>query len=98
MGSVENTTSLAVRSKDDVVKFGKELREKEFLFDKSYLNLNHGKKVPFLNLALTQDALPHEPTSVNHYGSQAADKAGWKAPCTEDPRRHSIRLYKTLPA
>ncbi|KAL1648953.1 hypothetical protein SLS61_006685 [Didymella pomorum] len=27
---------------DDVVKFGKELREKEFLFDKSYLNLNHG--------------------------------------------------------
>ncbi|KAF3043360.1 hypothetical protein E8E11_008773 [Didymella keratinophila] len=41
MGSIENTTSLAVRSKDRV-KFGKELREKDFLFDKDYLNLNHG--------------------------------------------------------
>lgn len=26
----------------DGVKFGKELREKEFLFDKGFLNLNHG--------------------------------------------------------
>lgn len=42
MGSIENITSLAVRTKDGV-KFGKELREKEFMFDKGYLNLNHGK-------------------------------------------------------
>lgn len=26
----------------DGVKFGKELREKEFLFDEGFLNLNHG--------------------------------------------------------
>lgn len=42
MGSIEDTASLAVRAKDGV-KFGKELREKEFLFDKDYLNLNHGE-------------------------------------------------------
>lgn len=35
------SSSLAVRAKDGV-KFGKELREKEFLFDKGFLNLNHG--------------------------------------------------------
>lgn len=46
MGSVENATSSAVRSKDGV-KFGKELREKEFLFDKDYLNLNHGERILF---------------------------------------------------
>ncbi|KAJ4988463.1 hypothetical protein SVAN01_06080 [Stagonosporopsis vannaccii] len=33
--------ALPVRHKDGV-KFGKELREKEFLFEKGYLNLNHG--------------------------------------------------------
>jgi hypothetical protein len=37
-----STTALDVRTKDGV-KFGKELREKEFLFQKGYLNLNHGK-------------------------------------------------------
>lgn len=31
---------MPVRSK---VRFGKELREKEFLFEKGYLNLNHGR-------------------------------------------------------
>lgn len=42
MGSISNnTTALPVRAKDGV-KFGKELREKEFLFEKGYLNLNHG--------------------------------------------------------
>ncbi|KAF1930217.1 PLP-dependent transferase [Didymella exigua CBS 183.55] len=41
MGSIEGTTSLAVRTTDGV-KFGKELREKDFMFDKDYLNLNHG--------------------------------------------------------
>ena len=30
-----------VRTKDGV-KFGRELREKEFLFDKTYMPLNHG--------------------------------------------------------
>jgi hypothetical protein len=35
-------TTLDVRTKDGV-KFGKELREKEFLFEKGYLNLNHGE-------------------------------------------------------
>jgi len=33
--------SLQVKTKDGV-KFGKELREKEFLFQEGYLNLNHG--------------------------------------------------------
>ncbi|KAJ4336048.1 hypothetical protein N0V95_008717 [Ascochyta clinopodiicola] len=33
--------ALPVRSRDGV-KFGKELREKDFLFDEGYLNLNHG--------------------------------------------------------
>ena len=43
MGSiVENNTSLPARTKDSV-KFGKELREKDFLFGKGYLNLNHGE-------------------------------------------------------
>jgi hypothetical protein len=42
MGSITDTNStLPVRAKDGV-KFGKELREKEFLFEKGYLNLNHG--------------------------------------------------------
>ncbi|KAJ4377038.1 hypothetical protein N0V86_006478 [Didymella sp. IMI 355093] len=41
MGSIEDTTSLAVRTSDGV-RFGKELREKDFMFDKDYLNLNHG--------------------------------------------------------
>ena len=27
----------------DGVKFGKELRDKEFLFEKGFLNLNHGE-------------------------------------------------------
>jgi len=33
--------SLQVRTKDGV-KFGKQLREKKFLFQEGYLNLNHG--------------------------------------------------------
>ncbi|KAH6629536.1 pyridoxal phosphate-dependent transferase [Boeremia exigua] len=42
MGSItENTLALPVRQKDGV-KFGKELREKDFMFEKGYLNLNHG--------------------------------------------------------
>ena len=42
--SVGNSKSkiLQARTKDGV-KFGKELRDKDFLFDKGYLNLNHGK-------------------------------------------------------
>jgi hypothetical protein len=36
------TAALQVRTKDGV-KFGRELREKEFMFQKGYLNLNHGK-------------------------------------------------------
>jgi hypothetical protein len=39
--------ALEVRTKDGV-KFGKELREKEFLFQKGYLNLNHGKWWSFI--------------------------------------------------
>lgn len=39
-------TALNVQTKDGV-KFGKELREKEFLFQKGYLNLNHGKSAFF---------------------------------------------------
>jgi hypothetical protein len=35
-------TALEVRTKDGV-KFGKELREKDFLFQSGYRNLNHGK-------------------------------------------------------
>lgn len=34
-------SALDVWTKDGV-KFGKELREKEFLFQEGYLNLNHG--------------------------------------------------------
>jgi hypothetical protein len=40
-------TTLDVRTKDGV-KFGKELREKEFLFEKGYLNLNHGESLIIL--------------------------------------------------
>jgi hypothetical protein len=36
------TAALQVRTKDGV-RFGKELREKDFMFQKGYLNLNHGK-------------------------------------------------------
>lgn len=36
------STALDVRTKDGV-KFGKELREKDFLFQEGYLNLNHGE-------------------------------------------------------
>jgi hypothetical protein len=37
-----NASALEVRTKDGV-KFGKELREKEFLFQKGFVNLNHGE-------------------------------------------------------
>jgi hypothetical protein len=37
-----NGTALDVRTKDGV-KFGKELREKDFLFQEGYVNLNHGE-------------------------------------------------------
>jgi hypothetical protein len=40
-------TTLDVRTKDGA-KFGKELREKEFLFEKGYLNLNHGESLIIL--------------------------------------------------
>jgi hypothetical protein len=42
MGS-ETINTVALPVNRDGVKFGKELREKEFLFEKEYLNLNHGK-------------------------------------------------------
>jgi hypothetical protein len=44
MTSIANKGALEVRTQDGV-KFGKELREKEFLFDKAYLPLNHGMLV-----------------------------------------------------
>jgi hypothetical protein len=44
MTSLANNGALKVTTKDGV-KFGKELREKEFLFDKAYLPLNHGMLV-----------------------------------------------------
>jgi hypothetical protein len=55
MSSTEDTTSLAVRSKDGV-RFGKELREKDFMFDKDYLNLNHGEllNLPLFTLTVTR--------------------------------------------
>jgi hypothetical protein len=37
-----NGTALVLGRKGGV-KFGKEMREKEFLFQKGFLNLNHGK-------------------------------------------------------
>jgi hypothetical protein len=40
--TIANSTALDVWTKDGV-KFGKELREKEFMFQKGYLNLNHGE-------------------------------------------------------
>ena len=53
MGSItEDNTSLPGRAKDGV-KFGKELREKEFMFEKGYLNLNHGNAVSFANDTLS---------------------------------------------
>jgi hypothetical protein len=42
--TASSTTALDVRTSDGV-KFGKELREKEFLFDKGFLNLNHGESL-----------------------------------------------------
>jgi hypothetical protein len=36
-----SSNALEVRTKDGL-NFGKELREKEFLFDKAYTPLNHG--------------------------------------------------------
>ena len=38
----DSNITLPVRQKDGV-KFGKELREKDFLFAKGFLNLNHGE-------------------------------------------------------
>lgn len=40
----KDKASLPTRTKDGV-KFGKELRKKDFLFEESYLNLNHGKSL-----------------------------------------------------
>jgi hypothetical protein len=41
--SSKNGTSAALEVKTKYgVKFGKELRDKEFLFGNGYLNLNHG--------------------------------------------------------
>jgi len=36
------TTAILNARTTSGVKFGRELREKEFLFDKGFLNLNHG--------------------------------------------------------
>lgn len=41
MTSSLNNAALEVKTKDGV-KFGKELREKEFFFANGFLNLNHG--------------------------------------------------------
>jgi len=41
MTSSLDNAALEVKTKDGV-KFGKELREKEFCFAKGFLNLNHG--------------------------------------------------------
>jgi hypothetical protein len=38
------TSTLDIKTKSGVA-FGKELREKEFLFGKEWLNLNHGKLI-----------------------------------------------------
>jgi hypothetical protein len=40
--TTSSTTALDVWTRDGV-KFGKELREKEFMFQKGFLNLNHGE-------------------------------------------------------
>jgi hypothetical protein len=40
--SNSNRTALAIRTKGGV-KFGKEMREKEFLFQERFINLNHGE-------------------------------------------------------
>jgi hypothetical protein len=37
------TTSILDAKTKSGVQFGKELREKDFLFDEGYLNLNHGE-------------------------------------------------------
>jgi len=44
MTSSSNNAALEVKTKDGV-KFGKELREKEFCFKKGFLNLNHGMSI-----------------------------------------------------
>jgi hypothetical protein len=41
-----NVSALEVRTKDGV-KFGRELREKEFLFQKGFVNLNHGERASY---------------------------------------------------
>jgi len=46
MTSSSNNAALEVKTKDGV-KFGKELREKEFCFKKGFLNLNHGVCIHF---------------------------------------------------
>jgi hypothetical protein len=40
--TMTSPTTLEVRTKDGI-KFGKELRDKEFMFEKGFLNLNHGE-------------------------------------------------------
>ncbi|KAI8941709.1 hypothetical protein NX059_002917 [Plenodomus lindquistii] len=57
---------------NDGLKFGKELREKEFLFDKGYLNLNHGSfgtyPLPIRNALRTyQDAAEARPDHFIRY-------------------------------
>jgi hypothetical protein len=39
-----------IKTKDGIA-FGKELRDKEFLFDKNFLNLNHGGSSPLTTAA-----------------------------------------------
>jgi hypothetical protein len=48
-------TALEVRTRDGV-KFGKELRERDFLFAKGFLNLNHGMLCffPYHSLAMSR--------------------------------------------
>ncbi len=44
LSKMSNTEILKMKTKNGV-RFGKELREKEFLFDKEWLNLNHGEQL-----------------------------------------------------
>lgn len=65
------STALDVRTKDGV-KFGKELREKDFLFQEGYLNLNHGSfgtypKSVREELRRFQDASEARPDSFIRY-------------------------------
>jgi hypothetical protein len=86
--SSKNGTAAALQVKTkDGVKFGKELREREFLFGNGYLNLNHGMFIGSFYLLQLENILRHSLLALFVYASSFASALAICLPI------HALRIY-----